>query len=323
MSDNKEVVAINYVLSAKASGVGYNDVEIDLSNYVLSWNFRDIDTSTIVYTWEDSAASGDYSFYFADTTISVDNNWYVLLSIRYETDFLAPPIIPYGFYTLEIDPSGSISYSPDGEPDINAVLPSKISVQVEINDDRTLTVDFNQDVLYTTLHERYDVDGNTNHWFCGDTWRGQTFTVGNTGVNEDHDITSVKLHLLRFGNPGTLMVSIRATDSDGKPTGDDLAVGTIDGSSVVSLSSTNKIGEWTEIALSPYTLSAGTQYAIIARALDGYHNNFLYTRVDSANANFGILPTYTGGSYLYSLDNGASWGIDTTCDNLFKEYGTK
>ena len=111
-----------------------------------------------------------------------------------------------------------------------------------------------------TLYERYTTGEDHAAGIYGRYWKGQTFTIGNTGANENHNITSVKLKLFRQGSPGMLTVHIRAT-SGGKPTGSDLTSGTTDGNTLT----TAYAGEWREIALTPYELSANTQYAQIVQ----------------------------------------------------------
>jgi len=164
-----------------------------------------------------------------------------------------------------------------------------------------------------TLYERYNTGDNTFWLIGGNYWGGQSFTIGNTGTNEDHAITSVKLLLYRSGNPGTITVSIRAT-TGGKPYGGgyDLAVGTTNGNTLP----TTPPYEWREISLSPHdVLHADTQYAIIARCLDGGGADVVYWRLDTSS------PTYTGGTCLRSEDNDSTWDIHAGYDYMFEEYG--
>jgi len=167
-------------------------------------------------------------------------------------------------------------------------------------------------LVHNPLYERYNTGDNTFWLIGGIKWGGQTFTIGNTSTNEDHVITSVKLLLSRGTNPGIITVSIRAT-ADGKPTGNDLAVGTTNGNTLP----TPPLYEWREISLSPHhTLLADTQYAIIARCLDGGGADVVYWRLDSSS------PTYTGGTYIRSEDDNSTWDIHAGYDSMFEEYGT-
>jgi len=162
-----------------------------------------------------------------------------------------------------------------------------------------------------TLYERYITDDATNVIVAGIYWKAQTFTVGNTGANENHNVTSVKLLLYRYGLPGTITVSIRAT-LDGKPTGDDLAIGTTNGDNLP----TGSPYEWREITFeTPALLSTSTQYAIVVRALDAVLPARGNWRIDNT------VLAYTGGTYLTSSDGDSTWDIDDRYDCMFEEYG--
>ena len=80
----------------------------------------------------------------------------------------------------------------------------------------------------STLYENYNTGDDAALGIYGAIWAAQTFTVGAAG----HTITSVKLLLYRYGSPGTVTVSIRATDGNGHPTGSDLTSGTTDGNTL-------------------------------------------------------------------------------------------
>ncbi|GAI48420.1 unnamed protein product, partial [marine sediment metagenome] len=63
----------------------------------------------------------------------------------------------------------------------------------------------------STLYERYNTGDTTGNLIRDKDLAGQTFTIGNTGVNENHNITSVKLKIYRRGSPGTGTVAIYET----------------------------------------------------------------------------------------------------------------
>jgi len=162
-----------------------------------------------------------------------------------------------------------------------------------------------------TLYEYYNTGDDGGAYVRSSQWYAQTFTIGTVGPNKNHNITSVKLKLYRSGSPGTFTVGIRETDANGHPTGSDLTSGTIDGDSLT----TDTNGAWYEISLTPYELTAGTKYAIVARAPSGSSSKYVSWRVDSTN------PSYTGGNMEYSNDSGSSWSTDTSRDLMFEEYG--
>ena len=158
-----------------------------------------------------------------------------------------------------------------------------------------------------SLYEYYNTGDDGYSWEYDVYWKAQTFTVGATG----HTVSSVKLKLFRYGSPGTVTVSIRATDGSGHPTGPDLTSGTIDGNSLT----TNSSGLWYEITLTEITLSASTKYAIVVRAPSGTGSNFLCWKRD------GSSPTYTDGNEEDSSNSGGAWTSDATKDLMFEVWG--
>jgi hypothetical protein len=111
-------------------------------------------------------------------------------------------------------------------------------------------------------------------------------------------------------NPGTVTVSIRAT-SGGKPTGEDIIVGTTDGDTLA----TGSPYTWREITFSSTTsLTSGTMYAIVVRALSGNSSNNLRWRYD------GTAPSYAGGTFCNSGNSGSTWNAISSVDFLFETY---
>jgi hypothetical protein len=162
--------------------------------------------------------------------------------------------------------------------------------------------------LAASIYESYNAGDDGDSSIYGSTWRAQTFTP-----SVAHTITSVKLMLWRTGSgPGTITVGIRATDGSGLPTGSDLCSGTIDGNTLTISSA----GAWYEITFaSGYDLSAGTQYAIVARAPGGDAGNRGYWRRDASSA------TYSGGNLLQSANSGSTWTPLADRDFMFEEWG--
>lgn len=160
----------------------------------------------------------------------------------------------------------------------------------------------------TPLNEYYNAGDTTGVVIYGAThWHAQTFTPSTA-----HKIISVKLKMYRDGSPGTITVSIKATDDDGHPTGDDLCSGTTNGNTLP----TSPPYEWREITLgNGYDLDAGTKYAIVARALDGDGMNFVGWRCDTSS------PTYAGGNNERSVDGGSSWTTFSEIDLMFEDWG--
>ena len=160
-----------------------------------------------------------------------------------------------------------------------------------------------------TLYERFEPTKNNAFNIYGTRWKSQIFTVGDTGANENHTITSVKLYLGRNGVPtGSFNVSIRAVSGE-LPTGSDLTFGSIPCSSIT-------LANWYEIAFNtPCILSAGTKYSIIARA-----TSCTSSTNDIAWATL-MAGGYSGGKKYDSINSGSSWKVDPVEDFLFREYG--
>jgi len=138
----------------------------------------------------------------------------------------------------------------------------------------------------------------------GNDWHGQTFTPGVA-----HRIVKVRLRIARAGIPTNAEVVIKATDEEGKPTGADLATGTIN---VLSLPVDLVPAPWTYISLSTSpSLSALTKYAIIVRCLGNVDNKIYWNEGG---------PGYPGGQAIVSLDGGASW-LFNPFDFNFEEWG--
>lgn len=158
-----------------------------------------------------------------------------------------------------------------------------------------------------TLFEYYNTGYDGVAQAYGTSWRGQTFTPI---VN--HTITSVKLQMLKGGNPGTITVSIRAT-SAGVPVLPDLCSGTYDGDTLP----TSGAGTWAEFDFGAGTkLKAGTVYGIVIRAPDGDAENFLYIRIDASS------PTYTRGQWYRNYSSGADGEWEPyERDGMFEEWG--
>ena len=138
-------------------------------------------------------------------------------------------------------------------------------------------------------------------------WKDMSFTT-----ESNYTITSVKLLLLRVGLPGTLTVSIKATDGNGRPTGANLCSGTTNGSTLT----TNAAGEWREITFGAGTpLKISTKYAICCVAYDAGtdYSKYVGWRCDNSS------PPYSGGNGGYSSD-GSTWS-DYTADFMFDCWG--
>jgi len=200
----------------------------------------------------------------------------------------------------------------------NELTPEEKAAYQEDADKREITA-FNQFMsvclLYVPparkLYERYITPDWANAAAYGAIWRGQTFTIGNTGPNEDHIVTSVILKLFRANLPGILTVTINEADSD-LPTGVILATGTTDGDTLP----TGYPYEWREIFfVVPAELSASTQYAIVLSAPHGADTKLVNWRFHPGGS------IYTGGEHSVSYNSGESWSDYSGYDLMFEEWG--
>ncbi|GAI59207.1 unnamed protein product, partial [marine sediment metagenome] len=157
-----------------------------------------------------------------------------------------------------------------------------------------------------TLYEYYNTGDNSFTNVRSADWAAQTLTPATA-----HKITSVKLKGYRIGFPGTITVSIRATDGSGHPTGGDLCSGTTNGNTLTPSSP----GEWREITLGAgYDLEASTKYAIVVRATAGDVDNYFIWRLH-------IGGTYAGGNVEISANSGVGWSAEGALDAMFEEWG--
>jgi hypothetical protein len=131
---------------------------------------------------------------------------------------------------------------------------------------------------------------NTSVRIASDNYAYQTFLT-----TEAFTLTHVKVRLYRVGAPGTVTCYIETT-SGGTPTGTIATTGTYAGTSITALAS----GEWVDFDVADADVAASTMYAIVIRA-SGNSANHIYWQIDSSS------PTYTGGTYGFSVDAGVTW----------------
>lgn len=161
----------------------------------------------------------------------------------------------------------------------------------------------------TVLYERWDSTGDHLHAVYYKYYFAQTFTVGNTGNDVSHLITSLKLRMRRVDTPREFIASIRATDGAGLPTGPDLT-------SAIYTDTLPLYIEWIEITLPQYKLTRNTKYAIVIGAPDAPGGGGGIVEWSRSTA-YG----YGGGAWCYSVDHGVTWGTVLTRDFTFYEYG--
>ena len=162
------------------------------------------------------------------------------------------------------------------------------------------------------LAEYYNTNDDAAQQCYGVNWKAQTFKVGDK-QSSTINVSQVGLKLYRTGNPGIVNISIRATDVNNKPTGGDLAVGSINGNTINSTSP----GQWYNISITPNIgLVLGTNYSIVIRAIAGDGSNYLAVRSDESS------PTFVNGTKQDSATSGATWTIEYSQQLMFEVYNT-
>lgn len=155
-------------------------------------------------------------------------------------------------------------------------------------------------VFGATLFESYTTTQNSNYAPCDNVWVAQTFTPQTAHYLE---YANFKLYKAEAGT-STLVVGLRATDENGKPTGGDLDTA-ITTESVGSMA-------WRTFYFSNFLLKADTKYAFVFRNLE----------CDSTKiARVSDSPDYEGGSELDSQNSGGAWTPYLNREWLFEEWG--
>lgn len=170
----------------------------------------------------------------------------------------------------------------------------------------SLALSVTMSVLADTSYESYTSGDDIATEVYGDNWSAQTFTT-----TSSHTVSQVKIKAYRTLTPGTVTLSIRATDGSGHPTGYDLTSGTIDADAEFGTSSP---GDWETISVTETSLEDATKYAIVVRAVGGDASNKIHWRANDAGS-------YSGGNREYATDGGATWNTDSSDDHMFEVLG--
>lgn len=202
---------------------------------------------------------------------------------------------------------GSIAYTDDTDDDGEMEV---LSLPPDDEVATTLIIIPPELIVYDSFTEDIDFQESA-YWYLTDyIWLAQTFTpVVNC------EISSVVLKLYRIGDPGSITVSIRATDLiTGKPIGPDLRVKILDGDSIT----TDTDGEEIEFLFdSSYSLTAGTKYVIILKHPVAQIPAYINWKSKKENSGY-------PGDTFFSWDAGATWRDDFLYEDgnfYFKTYG--
>jgi hypothetical protein len=153
----------------------------------------------------------------------------------------------------------------------------------------------------------YFHEWNDGTYVYSAVWLGQTFTP-----QTSHDLTKVVLYGYRYGNPsGNFIVSIKNTDIDGKPAGEDLV-----SKNMTAMDISEEEVEIEILFDTQISLGADTKYAIVCRCPDGDIDNGIVTCFLMEEKE-----EYPRGSCTISYDIGETWEIHEELDLWFEEWG--
>lgn len=189
------------------------------------------------------------------------------------------------------------SYFTNTIPNLSSICPAIFSASLS-------TPNYDENLI---IQNSYMGGDDTDYDVYGVNWYAQTFNA-----TRQYYINGAWVKVFRTAAPGTFTLSLRATLA-GVPTGADLASGTLAGNQF----SLNTDGEWEWLTFTDhYQLTAGTTYALVARATAGNANNYVGWRVDTAG-------NYPAGQGCVSVNSGVAWAAlgGGTRDFMFSVTG--
>jgi len=140
-------------------------------------------------------------------------------------------------------------------------------------------------------------------------WAAQTFTGSAT-----YSITSAKWYLGKTSGAdiGTVTCSVKATDGNGHPTGNDLASGEVNSDNIPAVGSQ----DWVEFTFtSPTDIISGTKYALVIRVSNAAASRVLYPSYEQVDG-------CANGNYEFSVNSGGDWTAQSGYDFFFQTYSS-
>jgi len=173
-----------------------------------------------------------------------------------------------------------------------------------------------------TLFERYlekgEAYGCNQNAVALATWVGQSFTIGTTGDNLDHKLTSIGLWARRRASPGNCTIEVYKCDASHKPTGAALDTMTFD-SIVLTLDVSGAL--YTALFTGGAILEASTEYCFIAKALAAGALEYVYLLGGSTTAPCAEALYGGWGRKLETINSGVAWTVSATQSIYFQEIG--
>ena len=157
------------------------------------------------------------------------------------------------------------------------------------------------------LYEYYDEGEMGEISFYRGARAGNVFTVGAVGPNEDFVIDSISVKLKRQGTPGEVYLNIYKSGVKGKPYGESLSSGSIQGNDLSNLDFKE-----INIEVENIILNKDKKYVFLLSITGGDEDNMVWARVFNDNL-------YPGGDAIVKIEEG--WRFYDYFDVLFKIYG--
>jgi len=125
----EKIIGYSYSIKGKASGVGWDWVEVDTTDYTITLSSIQ-DSSGKVYNIH-------MHTFGVITDFVVDDQWHTICGYSDTIKRVFPDSMPPGLYTMTFVPSGSIRYrgSPSGDWE-TGTLPDSISLGIEVQSDQ-------------------------------------------------------------------------------------------------------------------------------------------------------------------------------------------
>jgi hypothetical protein len=296
------IVATNATSFYNYSSGGYSNYVfnvtqwINTSNCSMIWilvNFTAnyVPNGSIVNTWFTSAADQPGATSQANYSFEYGSNFAPIINWTYPSNGSSGVTIPLSNISLGI-------YEPDGD-----------EIQVYINSNKTSS--WTPGSANISAIGEFNTIGSSSISFGPTVHTGaQSFTIGTTGTNATINITQVVLKGYRFSSPNTVWVNI-TTMNETIPWFPNetnvLSTGTFNGSNLT----TDGSGQLIVVNMTPYNLTAGTQYGCIVTA--PYTND-----VDRMNLRISLTECYAGGNLTYKP--GDYWSA-TDYETVFELHG--
>lgn len=170
--------------------------------------------------------------------------------------------------------------------------------------------------FYPSIREYYVTGDDTYQATQSIYHRGQTWSLGYTGINTSQRLTNITIKAFReSGDPGVCSITLQGVNpADGKPNGTILATASKADCGTITDSSPGLWYNFTFPVAQQYTLLPGENYTWMLSASGSGAANAINPRRDTTDG-------YPGGQGCFSNDNETSWTCGTVGDYMFEIWG--